>query len=103
MPGRRGDRMKRREFIALLAGAAVARPLAARAQRTAKPRRIGFLTSAARPSSIEASYLSGFPRGMRELGYVEGRDYVIEWRFAEGRLERFADYATELVRLKVDV
>jgi putative ABC transport system substrate-binding protein len=62
-----------------------------------------FLTSAPRPNSIEASYLSGFPHGMRELGYVEGRDYVIDWRFAEGRLERFADFAAELVRLNIDV
>lgn len=94
--------MRRREFIALLSGTA-AGPLTARAQQTAKLRRVGFLTSAPRPNSIEASYLSGFPRGMRELGYVEGRDYVIDWRFAEGRLERFADFAAELVRLNIDV
>ena len=94
--------MRRREFIALLSGTA-AGPLTARAQQTAKLRRVGFLTSAPRPTSIEVSYLSGFPRGMRELGYVEGRDYVIDWRFAEGRLERFADFAAELVRLNIDV
>src|SRR5215208_1984825 len=88
--------MRRREFITLLSGTA-AGPLTARAQQTAKLRRVGFLTSAPRPNSIEASYLSGFPHGMRELGYVEGRDYVIDWRFAESRLERFADFAAELV------
>ena len=95
--------MRRRKFIALLGGTAVAGPLTAHAQQTVKLRRVGFLTSAPRPNSIGASYLSGFPRGMRELGYVEGRDYVIDWRFAEGRLERFADFAAELVRLNVDI
>jgi putative tryptophan/tyrosine transport system substrate-binding protein len=93
--------MRRREFI--LIGTAMTIPLAVGAQNDTRLRRIGFLTSAAPPASIEKSYLSGFPRGMRELGYMEGRDFTIEWRFAEGRLERFAEFAAELVRLKVDI
>jgi putative tryptophan/tyrosine transport system substrate-binding protein len=94
--------MRRRDVIALLTSGSIwSRAVGARVN--AKPRRIGFLTSASPPASIEASYLSGFTQGMRELGYVEGHDFVVEWRFADGRLERFADFAAELVRLRVDV
>ena len=96
--------MKRREFITLLGRTAAAWPLAARAQQQlSKPRRIGLLTSSSRPVSIESSYHAGILLGMRELGYVEGKDFIIEWRFAEGKLERFADFAAELVQLNVDV
>jgi ABC-type uncharacterized transport system substrate-binding protein len=94
--------MKRREFIALLGGA-TAWPLAARAQQAGRPRRIGFLTSSPPVASIESSYHAGLLRGMRELGYVAGKDFIVEWRFAAGRLERFAEFAAELVRLNVDV
>jgi putative ABC transport system substrate-binding protein len=94
--------MRRREFITLLAsGSAWSWPVGA--QVNARPRRIGFVTSASPPTSIKASYLSGFTQGMRELGYIEGQDFVVEWRFADGRLERFAELAAELVRLRVDV
>ncbi|HKA43145.1 MAG TPA: ABC transporter substrate-binding protein [Burkholderiales bacterium] len=68
-----------------------------------KLRRIGFLSQAARPAALESDALSGFPRGMRDLGYVEGRDYVIEWRFAEGRPENFATAAAELAKVNVDI
>jgi putative ABC transport system substrate-binding protein len=95
-------KLRRRDFIALLASESTW-TWAVGAQVNAKPRRIGFLTSASPPVSIEASYLSGFTRGMRELGYVEGHDFVVEWRFADGRLERFAEFAADLVRLRVDV
>ncbi|MBR1157225.1 MULTISPECIES: ABC transporter substrate-binding protein [unclassified Bradyrhizobium] len=96
--------MRRRDVIIYLAGAAAAWPLAARAQQQlSKPRRIGLLTSSSRPVSIESSYHAGILLGMRELGYVEGKDFIIEWRFAEGKLERFADFAAELVQLNVDV
>jgi putative ABC transport system substrate-binding protein len=91
--------MKRREFITLLGGAA-AWPVAARAQQSAKIARIGFLTSglAVNPHLPEA-----FRRGLRDLGYVEGRNVVIEYRDAEGKLERFPALAAELVALNVDV
>jgi ABC-type uncharacterized transport system substrate-binding protein len=95
--------MRRRDVIIHLGGAAAAWSLAARAQQLSKPRRIGLLTSSSRPVSIESSYHAGILLGMRELGYVEGKDFIIEWRFAEGKLERFADFAAELVQLNVDV
>ena len=94
--------LKRRAFITLLGGAA-AMPLAARAQQGGKLWRIGYLSGIARPPSLQASYFGGFLEGMRELGYIEGRDYLVEWRFADGHYERFPDLAAELVRLKVDV
>jgi putative ABC transport system substrate-binding protein len=94
--------MNRRETVfALLAlGAA---PLASFAQQQGKVWRVGFLTQRRRPESIDADFIGGFPRGMRELGYVEGKNLVIEWRFADGKFERLQDLAAELVRLKVDV
>src|SRR5262245_28017043 len=95
--------MRRREFIALLGGAAVAWPLAARAQQPRRLWRVGFLAGASRPVNLESSQYAGFNRGMRELGYSEGDDFIIEWRFAEGRFELFPQLAAELVRSKVDV
>jgi putative ABC transport system substrate-binding protein len=95
--------MRRREFITLLGGAAAVWPVAARAQQAPKVYRIGFITGAALPSSLETSYYGGFLQGMRQLGYVEGKDFVVEWRFAEGRYELFHGFAEEFARLKVDV
>jgi putative ABC transport system substrate-binding protein len=91
---------KRREFITLLGGAA-AWPLAARAQQAGKVWRIGLLSGASREPT--SSNYEAFLQGMRELGYVEGRDFVMEYRFADGKYERFPELAAELVRLKVDV
>jgi putative ABC transport system substrate-binding protein len=93
--------MKRREFIMLLGGAVAAWPLAARAQQAGKVWRIGFLSGGA-PAAV-APILAGFPQGMRELGYAEGKDFTIEWRFAEGKYDRIPGFAAEFVRLKVDV
>src|SRR6516165_12715265 len=93
--------MTRRAFITLLGGAAAAWPLAARAQQPAKVWRIGFLSAVTR-SAASGSYAS-FVQGMRELGYVEGKDFVIEWRSVEGKYERFSEIIAEFVRLKVDV
>lgn len=56
-----------------------------------------------RPALLDADYLGAFPRGMRELGYIEGENLVIEWRFADGKFERLPGLAAELVRLNVDV
>jgi putative ABC transport system substrate-binding protein len=94
--------MRRRQFIAGL-GVAAAWPLAVRAQQASKVWRIGFLASGLRPVSIESGQYGGFPQGMRELGHVEGKDFVIEWRFAEGRPELFPRLAAELVRAQVDI
>ena len=91
--------MRRREFIALVGGAA-AWPITGRAQQAAKVARIGYLSTnlASSPHHHEA-----FGQGLRDLGYVEGRNVVIEYRSAEGKLERFTTLAAELVALKVDV
>jgi putative ABC transport system substrate-binding protein len=78
-------------------------PLVAIAQPARNPRRIGVLSGGVRPASFESSTQGSFLLGMRDLGYVEGKDFVIEWRFAEGQYDRLAGYAQELVRLKVDV
>jgi ABC-type uncharacterized transport system substrate-binding protein len=93
--------VRRRDFISLLGGAAAAWPLAARAQQAGKVWRIGFLSGASR-SAVSGSY-DALVQAMHELGYVEGKDFIIEWRSVEGRYERIPEIAAELVRLKVDV
>ena len=92
--------MRRREFISLLGGTAVAWPLAAHAQQPGKVYRIGFLWDS--PDAF-VDALEAFRQGLRELGYVEGRTIAIEYRWAEGKPERMRELAEELVRLKVDV
>jgi putative ABC transport system substrate-binding protein len=93
--------MIRREFITLLGGAAVAWPLAARAQQPAKLPTIGFL--GASTPSVMGQWTATFVQRLRELGWIEGRTIAIEVRWAEGRSERYTAIATEFVRLKVDV
>ena len=93
--------MKRREFIALLGGAAAAWPLAARAQQPAKLPTIGFL--GANNATFERASTDAFVQRLRELGWIENRTVAIEYRWAEGRDERFAEIAAEFIRLKVDV
>jgi putative ABC transport system substrate-binding protein len=93
--------VKRREFITLFGGAAVAWPLAARAQQPARPAKIGFLwpTSAA----LESQRMTTFAQRLHELGWTEGRNVAIDYRWAEGRGDRLPKLAAELVELKVDV
>ena len=93
--------MRRREFITLLGGAAVAWPLAARAQQPVKVPTIGFLGSLSQ--SAQGTWTAAFVKRMREHGWIEDRTVAIEYRWAEGRGERFAEIAAEFVRLKVDV
>jgi len=96
------DQIKRREFITLLSGAAAAWPLAARAQQQpGKLHTIGLLGSGT-PSSWSA-YVAAFVQRLRQLDWIEGRTVVIEYRWAEGRSQRYAEVAAEFVRLKVDV
>src|SRR5262249_24459310 len=92
--------MKRRDFITLLGGAAAAWPLAAGAQQAGKLPTIGFLGA---DPSIESKRVAAFVQRLRELGWIDGRNLAIEYRLAEGRNERYAENAAELVRLKVDV
>jgi putative ABC transport system substrate-binding protein len=93
--------MRRREFITLLGGAAAAWPLAARAQQAGKLPTIGFLGGTT--PSIENERLAAFVQRLRELGWIDGRTVAIEYRWAGGRNERYAEIAAEFVRLKVDV
>jgi len=92
--------MRRREVITLLGGAA-AWPFAARAQQPGKPPVIGFLV-AGTPSS-HGQLVVGFQQRLRDLGWIEGRNIILEVRWAEGRSERYTEIAAEFVRLKVDV
>src|SRR5215472_11972024 len=94
--------MRRRDFVKVIAGSAAAWPLAARAQQpTSKRPLIGFLGAASTASG--GRYYGGFALGIRDLGYVEGRDYVFEERYADGEAARLPLLADEMVRLKPDV
>jgi ABC-type uncharacterized transport system substrate-binding protein len=91
----------RRKFLATLGGGAAAWPLAARAQRPGKLPTIGFLGPAT--PSVEGQRVAAFVQRLRELGWIDGRDLAIEYRWAEGRNERYVEIAAEFARLKVDV
>jgi putative ABC transport system substrate-binding protein len=93
--------MKRREFIKVIGGGTIARPLAARAQQAGKVYRLGILETV--PAAQNAANLDALRRGLRNLGYLEGQNLIIEYRSADGRAERFPELAAELVRLKVDL
>jgi len=92
--------MERRTFVAMFTAGIAAAPLAAEAQQAGRVYRIGFLSPLSRS---ETDRQDAFRQGMREIGYVEGKDFVIEGRFAEGQYQRIPGLATELVRMKVDV
>src|SRR5258705_10896191 len=92
--------MRRRSFIGLVGGAAVAWPLAGLAQQAGKLPTIGFLGANA---TAFAPWTAAFVAHLRELGWIEGRTVAIEYRWSEGRTERYTEIAVEFVRLKVDV
>jgi putative ABC transport system substrate-binding protein len=92
--------MQRREFIALVSGAAVAWPFTARAQKSGKMQRVAIL-STANPRS--ASFYQAFEQRLRDLGYIEGQNIAFEYRNAGGEVDRLPSIAAELVRLDVDV
>jgi len=95
----------RRGFLLALGASVFAAPLRSFAQQQpGKVWRVGFLAHRSRPDSVdEETNLGAFPRGMRELGYVEGKNLEIQWRFAEGKAERLPGLVAELIQLKVDV
>jgi len=102
-----GGQRRRRDLLELCAaaflasGAAGAWPLAARAQQPAKVPRVGWIwlgRSAGNPTEV-----AGFRQGLKELGYIEGQNIVVDYRFGEGRTDRLADLAAELVQLRPDV
>jgi putative tryptophan/tyrosine transport system substrate-binding protein len=96
-----GDRMKRREFITLLGGAAAAWPLAARAQQTPMAPTIGFLSLTT--ASVEDQPVAAFVQRLRAVGWIEGRIVAVKIRWAQGRSERAAEIVAKFVRHKVDV
>jgi putative tryptophan/tyrosine transport system substrate-binding protein len=93
--------MRRREFITLMGGAAAAWPLAARAQQAGRVPTIGFLGSAT--PATQGQWVTAFVQRLRELGWIEGRTIAIEYRWGEGRNERYVEIVAEFIRLKVDV
>jgi len=93
--------MERRKFITLLGGAAAAWPLPASAQQAKSIPRIGFL-GAGTPSTWKP-WVAAFVQRLRELGWVDGRTVAIDYRWAEGRSERYAEFVAELVHLKVNI
>ena len=96
MPG-----MRRREFLTLIGGAAAAWPLAASAEQAGKVYRIGFLAND--PTIPTTAAGAAFRDGLSKGGFVEGDNILIDWRFAEGRADRYAELASTLVRLRMDL
>ena len=93
--------MDRRRFISGVTLSLLAAPLAAQAQQAGKVYRVGFLGNST--AALEANLVGPFREGLRDLGYVEGRNILIEYRWAEGQYERFPALIAELIALKVDV
>jgi ABC-type uncharacterized transport system substrate-binding protein len=89
--------MRRRDFISLLGGAAATWPLAAWAQQAAKVWRMGFIAHG------HESFYDALFEGLREYGYEEGRNLIVERRYARGQAERFKEFAAEMVQLNVDI
>jgi len=94
---------KRRNLVIALGASAILLPLHSLAQQQGKVWRVGFLSQRGRPDSLESGVFGEFRRGMRDFGYVEGKNLEIEWRFADSRFQQLPDLAAELARLRVDV
>jgi putative ABC transport system substrate-binding protein len=93
----------RRKLIIAFGAGALTAPFASFAQQQGKIWRVGFLSQRARPDSLDSGAISELRRGMRELGYVEGKNLNIEWRFADGKAERLPGLAAELAQMKVGI
>src|SRR4029077_14438739 len=101
--GRRGDRMKRREFITLLGGAAATGPVGARAQQAERVRRIGFLSVFAESDLEGQAWIRELIQRLEELGWVNGGNVQIDFRFAGADAARISALATELIELRPDM
>src|SRR5262245_5645465 len=99
--GSMATHIQRREFVVTLGSAAAVWPLAARGQQPRKLPTIGFLVAGTR--STYGQWFAALVERLRELGWIEGHNVAIEYRWAEGRNERYAEIAAEFARLKVDV
>ena len=95
--------IKRRRILIALGAGALTTPFGSFAQQQGKVWRVGFLALRGRPESLNSDVYGAFSQGLRELGYVEGRNLVIEWRFADGKYERLPGLVAELMQLNVDV
>ena len=93
--------MRRREFVTLLGGAVAAWPVAARAQPAGKRLTIGYIGGGS--PTTQRAWVEAFVQRLSELGWIEGRTIAIEYRWGEGSAQRYAEFAAEFVRLKVDV
>jgi putative ABC transport system substrate-binding protein len=93
----------RRRILVALGGGTITAPFASVAQLKAKVWRIGFLSPGYRPPSFASGDSGEFLQGMRELGYVEGKNFVMEWRYAEGKYDRLPELAAELLQLRLDI
>ena len=93
----------RRRFLVALGASLIAAPLPSFAQQQGKIWRVGFLATRRRPVSSDFDFMVPFTQGMRERGYVEGKNLSVEWRFADDQRDRLPRFAAELVRLNVDV
>ena len=93
----------RRKLVIALGAGVLTVPLSSFAQQQGRVWRVGVLVPRGRPASLDADVFGGIPLGMRELGYVEGKNLVIEWRFGDGEYERLPGLAAELVAAKADV
>ena len=94
---------RRREFVLASFGCALASSVDIARAQARKVWRIGLITGLARPRSFSTSFLGGFTKGMLELGYVEDRDYIAEWRFADGQYESLPGFMADFIRMPVDV
>src|SRR5262249_5153830 len=92
--------MRRREFITLIGGAAAAWPLTVHAQQPQMPV-VGFMAAGSRPTLRDE--LLAFEAGLKEMGFVEGQNLALEYRFAEGQFDRFPALASDLVKRRVSV
>jgi putative tryptophan/tyrosine transport system substrate-binding protein len=98
-----GEYMRRREFITIVGAAAAGWPFAARAQRTGKMYRIGILLPNTPEIVARSPRIRAFLQGLQDLGWIDGQNVTLEWRYGEGQSEQLAALAADLANIKVDI